>query len=661
MKRVLLYISALFILAGCSESTYDGSRAPSLNRRFLYVPVASLSFEAQPSSKKVSIESDQTDWNISIPATWVAVNPSSGNSSASVDFTTELNNSADISRVCVATVSSNVSDYSRSFPITITQGKNSPYITLAENSISCSAIQQSLSFAVNANTEYTIANTAESWLHVLSYDATTVAFCVDENNTEDERTAVLTLKAKSYSGVSASISIRQKKANIISTLDKLNFGHLAASQTLDVESEASWTASATSWISVTPLSGIAGKTAVTISVPDNTSVNDRNGSVYFTIAENHNIEIPIEQEGVIFNVSSDNISFDSFGTNQSFEIESNDSWSVKAKPDWVNIDITSGEGNATLRISALENNSTSERNGSIVIATNNGVVSKEIIISQAAKHVDYSDAALTYGYAQGSQSISFVTDGHWSLTKDADWFSTDRTSGSGSATLTITVEENNTLDIRDGQITLLIADQSYTIAIHQECKYLTLSSSAFTFDAQAGSVQLSISSNTDWTGTISEGSDWITITPTSGTNNADITINVAENNTVNNRSGKIEIEIPNVHTYIVDVMQSRKYIKTDMTSVNFLKSGGQISFNVTSNGTYEVSKIGTWFGYIKTGDNITVIAPENATGTKRTGAIILTMNNLLEGDYSIMIPVMQSYINTSISKVSRDIVVFSVK
>lgn len=649
MKKIIFYISTLCVLASCTESVYDGTRTPSLNMRYLYVPTSSLSFDAQPSSKQVRIESEQMDWNISIPASWVSVSPSSGNTTTSVDFVTELNKSADISRVCVATVASNVSDWNRSFPITITQGKNSPYITLADNSISCSALQQSLSFDVYTNTEYTIDNTAESWLHIDSYDDTSVRFSVDENNTDDERNAVLTLKSILYKSVSASISIRQKKANIISTLEKITFEHPSSSQTLEVESEASWNASSTSWISVSPLSGIAGKTAVTVSVPDNASVNSRNGSVYFTIAGNNSVEVPVEQEGVFLNISAENISFDSFGTNQSLEIESNDSWSVAAKPDWVNIDITSGEGNATLRISALENNSTSERNGSIVIATNNGVVSKEIIISQAAKHVDYSDAALTYGYAQGSQYISFTTDGNWSLTKDADWFSVNRVSGSGSATLTITVEENNTLDTRDGKITLLIADQSYTISIHQECKYLTLSSSAFTFEAPASSVNLSISSNTDWICKIREGSEWIIITPTSGTNNADITINVAENNTVNNRSGKIEIEIPNIHTYIVDVLQNRKYIKTDMTSVNFLKSGGQISFNVTSNGTYEVSKIGTWFGYIKNGDVITVVADENATGAVRTGAIQLSLTNI-EGSYSILVPVIQEA--ESISRLS---------
>lgn len=652
MKKILFCISILCVLGSCTESVYDGTRAPSLNRRYLYVPTSSLSFDAQPSSKQVRIESEQTEWNISIPASWVSVSPSSGNTSTSVDFATELNKSADISRVCVATVASNVSDWSRSFPITITQGKNSPYITLADNNISCSALQQSLSFDVSANTEYTIQNTAESWLHLQSHDATAVTFSVDENNTGDERTAILTLRSKLYSGVSASISIRQKIANITATSEKLYFGHTGASQTIEIQSEVSWTATSTSWISVSPQSGEAGKTQVTISVPENASVLGRDGSVYFTVADNNRVEVPVVQQGVTLNVSPEDITFSSFLGSQSVDVESNDKWTVTAKPDWISLDKTSGSGNATLQATTTENNTTIERGGEIIIATDNGVAFKTIQVRQEAKNVEYADAVLEFNYNESSQSISFVTDGHWSLTKDADWFSTDRTSGSGSATLTITVEGNNTLDIRDGQISLLIADQSYTISIHQECKYLTLSSSAFTFEAPASSVNLSISSNTDWICKIREGSEWITITPTGGTNNADITINVAENNTVNNRSGKIEIEIPNIHTYIVDVLQNRKYIKTDMTSVNFLKSGGQISFNVTSNGTYEVSKIGTWFGYIKTGDNISVIAPENATGTTRTGAIRLTLTNV-EGSYSLLVPVIQeaeSISNTSSGK-----------
>ena len=656
MKRTLLYISALLTIIGCSESEYNGTRTPSLNRRYLNVPTTSLSFDAQPSSKSVKIESDQTDWNITIPTSWVTANPMSGNTSMPADFSVQLNNSADTSRVCIATIASSVSDWSRSFPITITQGKNSPYITLSESSIICSALKQTKTVTFSTNTEYTIDNTGSSWLHVESATPNEVKFSIDENNTDEERNAVLTLNAKSHNGVSATVNVRQKIANISATKETLSFGHSSSSQTIVLESEASWTASSTSWLSVSPTSGNAGKTEVTISVPKNASANSRNGSVYFNITSNNNIEVPVMQEGVTLNVSPSNVTFTSFGGSQSLTIASNDTWTVTAKPEWVSIDKTSGEGNATIKMSTTENNTTSERNGEIIIVTDDGVISKTINVKQEAKTVDYGDANLDFNYSSGSQSISFTTDGNWSLTKDAEWFSVDKTSGSGNATLNITISENNTTAKRDGVVSLLIAGKPFTITIHQDCKYVTLSSSAFTFSADAGNTKVSVGSNTQWKAKVTEGSEWLSVTPTNGTNNADLTIKTTENKTVSNRTGKIEIEIPNVHTYVIDITQNRRYIKTDMVSVDFLQSGGQISFNVTTDGTYEVSKIGTWFGYVKSGNTITVVAQENTTGSERVGALQLKMTGLSDGTCSVLVPVTQSASNVANTKESGIIV-----
>lgn len=656
MKRTLLYITTLLLLASCSESEYNGTRTPSLNRRYLHVSTTSLSFDAQSSSKKVNIESDQTDWNITIPVDWVFVNPKSGNNSATVDFTTQLNNSADESRVCVATVASNVNDWNRSFPITITQGKNSPYITLSESNMICSAVKQTKAITISANTEYTINDNGSVWLHVESATPSEILFSIDENNTGEERNAVVTLNAKSYKGVSATINVRQKIANISSTKETLNYGHSASSQTIEIESEASWTASSTGWLSVSPVFGNAGKTQVTISVPKNASLNRRNGSVYFKIADNNNIEVPVTQEGVTLNVSPSNVTFTSFGGSQSLTVASNDSWTVASKPEWVSIDKTSGEGNATIKLSTAENNTTSERNGEIVISTDDGVTSKTIPVKQEAKTVDYGDATLDFNYSAGSQSINFTTDGNWSLTKDAEWFSVDKTSGSGSATLNISVEENNTTARRNGAISLLIAGKPFTVTIQQDCKYVTLSSSAFTFSADAGNTKVSVGSNTQWNAKVAEGSEWLSVTPTSGANNADLTIKATENKTVSNRTGKIEIEIPNVHTYVIDVTQNRRYLKTDMASVDFLQSGGQISFNVTTDGTYEVTKIGTWFGYIKNGNTITVVAQENTTGSERVGALQLKMTGLTGGTYTVLVPVTQSASNVANAKMSGIVV-----
>lgn len=641
MKRVVLYISALLFVASCTESEYDGTRKPSLNRRYLNVSENSLTFDAQPSTKKISIESDQTDWQISIPADWVTANQTSGNTSMSVDFSAQLNNSADESRVCIATISSNVNDWSRSFPVTITQEKNIPYIIVSEKDIVCNALKQQKSISVNANTEYVIDNTASSWLHVEAIAGDEVKINIDENNSGEERNAVLTFKAKAYSGVSTTVSIRQKIANITSTKETLTFGHASSSQTIQIESEASWSASSTSWLSVSPSSGSAGKTEVTVSVPRNASVNSRSGSVYFNIAGNNNIEVPVMQEGVTLSVSPADIAFTSFGGSQTLAVESNDKWTIKEKSEWISADKSSGDGNATIEISVAENNTTNEKSGVITIVTDDGVTSKTIHVKQGAKTVEYGDATLEYGYATGTQSISFTTDGNWLLTKNADWFSIDRTSGSGSATLNITVEDNNTLENRYGSIRLNIAGEVFTITVIQECKYLNISSDAFHFTSQVGHTTVAISSNTNWNARVKDKPNWLIVTPSSGSKNADITIGVSENNTPDQRTGVVEVEIPNVRTYLIDITQDGKYIKADKSSVEFTSSGGTMVLNVTTDGTFEVSKSGNWFGYTRNGNAITIVAPSNNTGAERTGSINLTLTNLSSGAYTLKVDVKQ--------------------
>lgn len=637
----------MLLLAGIVFNACDNyapsGRMPSLNKRYLFVPTNSLSFEAKLSSQTLKIESEQTDWIINIPVDWVVANPMSGNSSMAVGFTTQLNNSADTSRVCIATVASNVGDWNRSFPITITQGKNTPYINLSEDDVICSAVKQTKTITVSANTEYTIDNTGSSWLHIEKTASNDVMFTIDENNTGAERNAIVVFKAKSYNGVSAIVNVRQKIANISSTKNTLTYGHYASSQTVEIESEASWTASSTSWLSVSPSSGNAGKTHVTISVPNNASVKNRTGSVYFNIAGNNNVEIPIEQEGVTLSVSPETIMFTSFGGSQSLSVSSNDSWTVTTKPGWVNVDKISGEGNSTILLSTVENNTTSEKTGVIVVSTDDGVTSKTISVKQEAKTVEYGDATLDFNYSAGSQSINFTTDGKWIVTKDADWISIDKTSGSGSATLNISVEENMTLAEREGNIELVIAGEKYLIVVHQTCKYLTLSSSAFDFDSFTGHTSISISSNTKWNVSVKESPNWITVSPGYGEGNAEITIGVSENNTPYARSAVIEVDIPDVHTYLINVTQAGKYIKVDRTSVDFTSAGGTEIINVVTDGTFEVSRpSSSWFGFTRNGNTITVVASRNDTGADRSGQLNIKMTNLSSGEYTKYIPIKQT-------------------
>lgn len=641
MKRLLLYISALFFLASCAEGEYDGTRNPSLFRRYLSISTNSLSFEAQPSSKHIDIESDQTDWNITIPVGWVSVNPTSGTNSATVDFSTQLNNSADTSRVCVVTVASNVSDWSRSFDITLTQTKATPYIKLNQSSLTVNGKSQKQTITLNSNVHYTSQSTAE-WVSVIEQDSNHIELLIQENTTGNARSGQVTLDAN---GISAVLSVVQRAANITSTTESLEFTYEAATANIEVESEASWKAVASDWIGLSPSSGTAGKSSMRIDVPKNASAKPRDGYVYLTIDDINRVEIPIIQGGITFDISTGKIEYDSFGGSKSFEISSNSSWQITSCPEWIDLSAKDGVGNAKINASVKENNSTTQLTGKIELSTIDNVITRTINVSQAAKHIDFSVPSLSFTYEKGSKSFAFSTDGNWSVTKDVDWFSLDKQTGKGNATIVVSVQENMTLSDRSGSINLTIADQTYRINVYQECKYLTLSSSAFDFTSATGHTTIAIASNTRWSVSVRNQPNWLIATPASGNGNAEITIGVSENKTPTERSGVIEVEIPGVHTYIINVKQSGKYLRADKSSIDFSSVGGTIVFNVITDGTYTVSRSGIWFGYSKSGDAISVIASSNNTGANRTGSITLTLANLSLGSYSLTIPVTQSAVS----------------
>lgn len=642
MRKTIVYILTILFFASCSESEYNAMRTPSLNRRYLYVSSYTLDFTSSASKKTLNIEADATPWKITIPTSWLSVNKATGNNSDVVDFGVEMNNSADTSRVCVADISSDVSDWTRSFPITITQGKASPYIELENSSLTIDSKEQSLNVSIRCNTEFLISNNAEEWLHVSSININEIKFKIDENNTDNERSAYLSIKAKSYPSVSSTLIIRQKKASIVSSLETLQFAHNASTQSVTIESGASWIATSSAWITVAPSSGKAGNTTINVKTSKNASTNEREGSVYFTITDNNSIELPVKQEGVRLSIQENSLSFDSYSSSKTLDITSNADWSISEKPEWVAISTVSGSGNAALSLTVSDNSSTSVRQGKIIISTTDNVVTKQIDIIQAAKHVDYADASLTYGYSASTQSVSLTTDASWTVENDQNWISVDKYSGSGSASLNISVEENNSTETRMGVIILHIADCTYTISITQDCKVIEINSPAFTFDAAIGSSILSISSNAQWNACVTKGTDWLEISQKNGSNSADIFITVKENNTVSARTGEIVVEIPKGRSYIVNVTQNRKYIRTDMSSVDFGADGGQISLAISTDGILKISKIGTWFGYINKGNIITIIASENTTKCQRTGTIILTLQNLEGGSCSTIIPVVQA-------------------
>lgn len=123
----------------------------------------------------------------------------------------------------------------------------------------------------------------------------------------------------------------------------------------------------------------------------------------------------------------------------------------------------------------------------------------------------------------GSVEIALKSNGEWSISTGADWFTVSPVSGNGDATLTISAEANITGEARSAQITASTKDKTATLTVSQNAQeyYLAVTPHEIQCGSEGGEFTVTVSSNVDWKVSLPQ---WITSSVTEGSNNATVTL-----------------------------------------------------------------------------------------------------------------------------------------
>ena len=199
---------------------------------------------------------------------------------------------------------------------------------------------------------------------------------------------------------------------------------------------------------------------------------------------------------------------------------------------------SSGSGNGTVSYSVALNPTTSSRSGTLMIAGQTFNVTQDA----AACSYTLSATSATFGLPGGSGSVSVTTNGTncaWTAsTPDSFLGITSGSSVTGSGTVSYTVAAHSAVSFRTGTIT--VAGQSYSVMQNGSGPAMSLDkptlnygaviSGGFLAQTLSQTVRLSQSGpgTVSWTATPSV--PWITVSPTSGTGAATLTVSIAYNN-----------------------------------------------------------------------------------------------------------------------------------
>ena len=178
------------------------------------------------------------------------------------------------------------------------------------------------------------------------------------------------------------------KDNVRANVTSLYLSGDGEARDINVEANCSWQIAVdVQWLETDIKSG-SNSQKVSIRASKNTTGKERKGTI--TIAGgNPLITFPItvtqgkssdSEEQLTMSVDKSSLEFEKDGGNQSFVITSNTSWTITC-PDWCTLSKKSGNGNATITVTATKNDKTEQRSGQVVIS-GDGVNDVKINVTQ---------------------------------------------------------------------------------------------------------------------------------------------------------------------------------------------------------------------------------------------------------------------------------------
>ncbi len=397
-------------------------------------------------------------------------------------------------------------------------------------------------------------------------------------------------------------------------------------QTVNVTSNIDWTVAENSdWISVTPSNG-SNNGSFTITATENTTTSTRTATVTVTGNDITRI-IDIYQEGQSIDdelTVSDITDFDADGETQTVTVTSNIDWTVTENNDWISVAPSNGSNNGSFTITVDENTSTNERSGSVTVAGSD--ITRLIVINQMGATtmegctegtnlslngsiVDFSTeensintvenildgvegnrwsaegypqyAVIDLGdiydvdeielYPYQGRAYQFIVEGS-STSSNSDFFTL--TDASDNTDGTIINRSFSSQSVRYVKLTITGAyEYTGTWSSIEDFQIICSGtatppdildvSSIDNFSADEDNQEVIVTSNTDWTVDTSES--WISVTPSSGSQNGSFIITVLENASTNERTGSVIINGGSL-TRVINITQEAREIQNNCTS-----------------------------------------------------------------------------------------------
>ena len=193
-------------------------------------------------------------------------------------------------------------------------------------------------------------------------------------------------------------------------------------KTISVTSNVDWTVSCPdTWVTVSPAAG-TGNGSFKITVTANDKFETRSSTVTVK-AGDKTATVKVSQAALApaLEVNPVAVMFNAESSSVELKVNSNASWTVSVNADWLTIEPASGQGDATVILTAAENNVRTERTAVVTVKETVGNSEKTVDVSQEALPLGHKSDSLVlakiYNIADGA---NWKESRRWTLTEPMD-------------------------------------------------------------------------------------------------------------------------------------------------------------------------------------------------------------------------------------------------
>jgi hypothetical protein len=516
----------------------------------------------------------------------------------------------------------------------------SPALNVSLTQIEAGQAGGEYTFSIAGNLPWTIRSD-QDWCTVQPASGTgdgEIAVSIKANATANSRTATLTVSGGSFS---KEVTVQQANASPFIELSSsmIEAGVSGGTYKFNITGNQAWSiTSSQTWCTVDAKSG-SGNKEITVTVAANATQESRTGILTITAGSlTRQLTIQQKETASALDLSIPSIEAQVGGGTYTFNISSNQSWTIASNQTWCAVQPASGSGNKEISVAIPANTAATSR--SAVLTVTAGSVSKQITVQQkgaASADLEVSVSLIEAEAAAGTYKFTAYSNQSWTIASSQTWCSVQPSSGSGNKEVSVSLGANSTSATRTAVLTLTAGDVSRQVIVQQKVASSTptleASVSLIEAEAAAGAYKFTVSSNQAWT--LASSQTWCSVQPASGSGNKEISVSVAANSTTAARTAVLTLTAGDVSRQVTVQQKAPVATPTLEASVSLIEAAataGTHKFTVISNQAWTLASSQTWCTVQPTSgsDNkeISVSVTANTSATSRTAILTLTAGNL---------------------------------